>query len=136
MIFHAACYYVSWQEDLLSELRACGGLQVPFAAGLTVPEPDSPESASNRSAAASGSIQPSTDASEGAGDGMHVDINQDLLQPPQYEVEDAMSLQDAVARMLMLGGPFALVFAAIALILWRRMSMTGQPFQAISSHEI
>ena len=101
-----------------------------------MPEPDSPNSANNSSAAASGTIQPSTDASEDAGDGMHVDMNQDLLQPPQYEVEDAMSLQDAVARMLMLGGPLALGFAAIALVLWRRMSTAGQQFQAVSSHEV
>ncbi len=101
-----------------------------------MPEPDASDSANNSSAAAFGTSQLSTDASEGAGGGMHVDMNQDLLQPPQYEVEDAMSLQDAVARMLMLGGPFALAFAAIALILWRRMSTSGQQFQAISSHEV
>ena len=63
-------------------------------------------------------------------------MDQDLLQPPQYEVEDAMSLQDAVGRMFMLGGPFALAFAAIALVLWRRMSALGPQFQAVSSHEV
>ncbi len=101
-----------------------------------MPEPEVPDSVNNSSAAAAGASQLSTDASPDAGGGMHVDINQDLLQPPQYEVEDAMSLQDAVARMLMLGGPFALAFAAIALVLWRRMSTSGQQFQAISSHEV
>ena len=100
-----------------------------------MPEPASAGSAVNSSAAASGGIQPSADLSKDSG-GMHVDINQDLSQPPQYEVEDAMSLADAIARMLMLGGPFALAFAAIALVLWHRMSAPGQQFQPVSSHEV
>ena len=101
-----------------------------------MPEPGATEPASNSSAATAGLSEPSTDASQDGGGGIHVDMDQDLMQPPQYEVEDAMSLQDAVARMFMLGGPFALAFAAIALVLWRRMSTSGHQFQAIASHEI
>ena len=116
---------------------------MPLVAGLSVTAPDAAAFPADASVAADGDTQPSSDASSGKdavadGDSMHVDMDQDLSQPPQYEVEDAMSLQDAVWRMFMLGGPFALAFAAIAVVLWRRMSTLSPQFQfqPVSSHEV
>ena len=93
-----------------------------------------PEAADATATADSGSDVQPEEKQESEGGGMVLD--QDLSQPPQYEVEDAMSLQDAVSKVLFMGLPVAAAFALVAFTLWRSMNRNAHRFAPVASHEI
>ena len=69
-------------------------------------------------------------------DDSHAKIEQDMSQPPHYELEDAMSLQSAVSKLLLMGLPFVAALALIAFVLWRRMQSGVHRFSPVVAHEI
>jgi len=70
------------------------------------------------------------------GDSRTAQMEQDMSQPPHYERDDAMSLQRAVLKLLLMGLPFGLAFALVAFILWRRMHPSVHYFSPVVTREI
>ena len=69
-------------------------------------------------------------------DNSHAKIEQDLFQPPHYDVEDAMSLHSAVFKLVLMGLPLVAALALIAIALWRQMQSGVHRFSPVIAHEI